>query len=186
MDLDSSQLAFEWIVQGGLVTGIGAAPEMRTDSLVGDRAELADAGYTSGACGGEDERSPNAVGTQVLYVHQLLDCDGPEAISGGEEIHSYFESFSPAFRSFGFPAPEPPPTRYRHTRGADLLVALAWDGTTTYWLRARQLHPQTGQYFDDTYTCAPSQSRCTLMRTSDVSQRLRGEPRRESPLPQGA
>jgi hypothetical protein len=66
MELDGSQLAFEWIVQGGLVTGIGAAPEMRADSLVGDRAELADAGYTSGACGGEDERSPNAVGTQAL------------------------------------------------------------------------------------------------------------------------
>jgi hypothetical protein len=186
MDLGARQLAFTWIVQGSSVVGIGAAPEMRTDSLAGDRAELADSGYTSGACGGAQQGSPNVVGASVLYLNEDFDCDGSTAVSGGEETHSYFEAFAPAFRSFGYTSPAPPTTRYRRTGPpSGLIGALAWDGSATYWLRVRPTNPRTDQFFVDTSDCSATHSVCELMRTSGVFGRLRDEPHRTAPLPQG-
>ena len=196
MDLGQAALAFEWIVQGEAFTGIGAAPELRVDSLAGDRAELADSGYTSGACGGETDQSPNVIGRTVRYAHQRYDCDGRK--NGGEETHAYFESFAPAFRSFGYAGPQPPRTRYAQAQAAGglvganvrarpgpLVVALAWDGAATYWLRVRPANPSTDDYFTDTSDCEPSHSICTLMRTTGLAGILRAESRPERPLPQG-
>jgi hypothetical protein len=78
IDLASRTLAFSWSSLPADL-GIGPRTELRAErtangAMVGDPT----VGYTSGACGMRDPRSPNATPTGALFLQLVVRCDRPQ------------------------------------------------------------------------------------------------------------
>ena len=144
--------------------GIGTAPEIRIDPLKSGRqsgpGRVATTGYISGTCGYNEGRSPNTIGSSVLYSEIRGDCERHS--EGGEEVFTHFAVFSPFDR-----------TLRTAPAGPGLLVAIARDHATIYWISDIPAEPHA--IFQDADDCNPTHSACTLMRTDELAL---GRPKR--------
>jgi hypothetical protein len=169
MSLDGSALGYEWIVEnGGPGFGEGADPEIRVDPLRAGRQSapglVAATSFVSGACGYAESSSPSVVGSSLLF-----DTNGGGCESGPEEILSSFKSYSATTRA------------WRAARfGPGLVVAIAEDHGTTYWIRhdLKEFGPNdecsaglsacSSYAFTEARDCNPTHGTCTLMQTNDL------------------
>jgi hypothetical protein len=179
MSLDGSALGYEWIVQnGGSPFGEGADPEIRVDPLQAGRQSapglVAATSSASGTCGYVESSSPSVLGSNLFY-----DTNGGGCESGPEEILSSFKSYSATTRTW---------------RGArfdpGLVVAIAEDHGTTYWIRddlkefgpdylcSANLSGCSGEAFTEASDCNPAHGTCTLMQTNNLAL---GASQRRSP-----
>jgi hypothetical protein len=179
MSLDGSALGYEWIVEnGGLGFGEGADPEIRVDPLRAGRQSapglVAATSFVSGACGYAESSSPSVFGSSLLF-----DTNGGGCESGPEEILSSFKSYSATTRTW---------RAARFSQG--LVVAIAEDRGTTYWIRhdLKEFGPNdectpglsacSGEAFTEAQDCSPAHGTCTLIQTNDLTL---GAPQRRSP-----
>jgi hypothetical protein len=179
MSLDEDALGYEWVLDdGGPGFGEGADPEIRIDPLRGGHQSapslVAATSSASGTCGYAESRSPDVVGSSMLYDTNGGGCEG-----GPEEIFSSFTSYSARTRTWHAARVRP-----------GLAVAVAEDRGVTYWIRDvlkesgpdYQCEPDasacSGSAFTEAQDCNPAHGACTLMETSDLAL---GAPRRRSP-----
>jgi len=170
MSLDGSALGYEWIVEnGGPGFGIGPDPEIRIDPLRAGRQSapglVLSTSFVSGACGYAESSSPSVVGSSLLYDTNGGGCEG-----GPEEILSSFTSYSTKNRTW---------RAARFSPG--LVVAIAEDHGTTYWIRhdlkvfgpnvdcSPGLSACSGSAFTEAQDCSPAHGTCTLMQTNDLA-----------------
>jgi hypothetical protein len=131
MSLDGQMLAYEWSTDAPPF-GEGPFPELRADPLRSGRqsgaTQVLEEAIGSAMCGYSEGRSPAALGPEVLYAEVLGDC-GRQG-RGAEEVDSSFESYSVTAQ------------RWRHAPGgAGLVVAVAGERNTTYWISDRLRAP---------------------------------------------
>jgi hypothetical protein len=179
MSLDGSLLGYEWIVEnGGNPFGEGADPEIRLDPLRAGRqsapGQVLSTSSASGTCGYAESSSPSVLGSNLFY-----DTNGGGCESGPEEILSSFTSYSVKTRTWRAARFDP-----------GLVVAIAEDHGTTYWIRhdlkvfgpplycSPGLSACSGEAFTEAQDCSPTHGTCTLMQTNDLAL---GAPQRRSP-----
>jgi hypothetical protein len=124
LDLGARVLAFVWKIDSSDVDfGIGPLWQVRLHRFADGRDRVVGDGDVSGTCGSVEPKSPNATGSEVVYLQELNNCD---ATNGG--THSFF------VRASGGSRPEerlePFPVRFPVGEA----YALAYDAGTAYWL----------------------------------------------------
>ncbi|HEV2980619.1 MAG TPA: hypothetical protein VGX51_04245, partial [Solirubrobacteraceae bacterium] len=171
MSLSDGALAYEWFSETA-EPGFGkeeSTPAIRVDPLRHGRqsgpSQVLELHWASGTCGFVSGSSPDAVGSNVLYMRIGGGCD---------QIFSWFTSYSPSTRKWRISQPS-----------AGAAVALAQDRGTTYWIRDLPASQRAPLPFEDidcspgasvcspnpefADTCNPTDGTCTLMQTSDLS-----------------
>jgi hypothetical protein len=178
MSLDGSALGYEWIVQnGGPPFGEGADPEIRVDPLQASHqsapGQVLSTSFASGTCGYGESTSPSVAGSSLFYDTNGGGCEGPQ------EILSSFTSYSTTTRTWRAARFDP-----------GLVVAIAEDHGTTYWIRhdlkvfgpplecSPGLSACSSYAFEEAGDCSPAHGTCTLMQTNDLTL---GAPQRRSP-----
>jgi hypothetical protein len=145
MSLDGQMLAYEWSTDAPPF-GEGSFPELRADPLRSGRQsgpnQVVEEAIGSAMCGYSEGRSPATLGPQVLYAEVFGDC-GRQG-RGAEEVDSSFESYSLTAQ------------RWRHAPGgAGLVVAVAPERNTTFWISDRLRAPAGSTVPAQSSECSP-------------------------------
>jgi hypothetical protein len=186
ISLDPAGVTYEWFATiPRKPVGAFLEPEIRLDPLADGRQDAPTKSISSnffrGTCGGGTNRSPNMAGGVVLYDITIFECEhGPNALFNRLDWYLSVNQNREATPS-----------------GRGVIVALAWDRGTAYWIRdvlppeancqaersCEQLDRQTEDecepgfaacgplVFEGVRGCAPEEGTCTLMRATDLKPR---------------
>jgi hypothetical protein len=183
ISLDPAGATYEWFATiPGKAAGAFLEPEIRLDPLADGRQDAPtkaiSTNFFRGTCGGGTVHSPNMVGDEVLYDTTIFECEhGPNALFN--RLNWYLGE-----NRTGEASPS----------GRGVVVALAWDRRTAYWIRdvpPPEASCQAGRsceqlegaaceagfaacgplVFERVGGCAPDEGTCTLMRATDLKRR---------------
>ena len=115
LDLGPHGVAYTWEMTGATVDSSGPAWEIRTAGVDGGRSVLLASGYISGACGFALPSAPSAVSSPIRFLDASSSCG---AVTTG----------------FGTADPATGKRTSTVTPGGRAM-GVAYDATTTYWLR---------------------------------------------------